>query len=99
MRPLALVHVLGLALGLAGCPDRSISPVAPAQTSAFTKDIPVEANLDLLFVIDDSGSTRDKQKVFAQNYTNFVTALDGFPSGRPNLHIGVVTSSVDLGRS
>jgi hypothetical protein len=93
MRLIALVA----GLGLVGCPDRSISPVAPDQTSAFTKDIPVEANLDLLFVIDDSGSTRDKQKVFAQNYTNFVTALDRFPSGRPNLHIGVVTSSVDLG--
>ncbi|TMQ05161.1 MAG: hypothetical protein E6J90_49820 [Deltaproteobacteria bacterium] len=50
MRPL----VLCLALALAGCPDRSISPVAPDQASVFTKDLPVAASLDLLFVIDDS---------------------------------------------
>src|SRR5262249_13490511 len=32
-----------------------------------------------------------------QNFHNFVAALDRFPTGRPNLHIGVVTSTVDTG--
>src|SRR5215813_11253142 len=85
------------ALVLAGCPDRTISPVITVQDPAVTKVIPVETDIDLLFVIDNSGSTQDKQIIFAQNFHNFVAALDGFPTGRPNLHIGVVTSTVDVG--
>lgn len=90
--------VLCLAVIATGCPDRSIAPADPVPARVFNKDIPVDANLDVLFVIDDSGSTRDKQQVFAQNYKNFVAALAQFPSGLPNLHIGVVTSSIDVGR-
>ena len=90
--------VLCFAVIATGCPDRSIAPADPVPARVFNKDIPVDANLDVLFVIDDSGSTRDKQQVFAQNYKNFVAALAQFPSGLPNLHIGVVTSSIDVGR-
>jgi len=86
---------LAIALG-AGCPDRSLSALAPAQAGATTKNIAVSAELDLLFVIDDSASTKDKQELFAQNFHNFVATLQAL-SPRPNLHIGVVTSSVDLG--
>jgi hypothetical protein len=90
-----LVAVLGVTA--TGCPDRSISPVDPVASAVSTKDIPVSADLDILFVIDDSSSTRDKQVVFANNYPGFVTALEGFPTGRPNLHLGVVTTSVNVG--
>jgi hypothetical protein len=86
-----------LALAAIGCPDRSLAPSRPDPAIAVTKDIPVEADLDVLFVIDDSRSTLDKQEVFAQNYRNFVTALARFPTGLPSLHLGVVTSSVDVG--
>ncbi|MGE5186477.1 MAG: hypothetical protein ACM31C_30685 [Acidobacteriota bacterium] len=82
---------------LAGCPDRSISKVEPQQQGAVTKKIPVSADIDILFVIDNSASTSDKQTVFAQNFPQFVAALDAFPTGRPNLHIGVVTTTVDIG--
>src|SRR5262245_43555836 len=78
---------LGLALALLGCPDRSISAVDTVPSGVLTKDIPVEANLDILFVIDDSPSTADKQTLFAQNYKNFVAALEQFPSGLPSLHL------------
>src|SRR5207249_3506706 len=40
--------------------------------------------------------TLDKQTVFAQNFPRFVQALDAFPMGRPNLHIGVVNSTIDI---
>lgn len=90
--------LLCLAVLATGCPDRSLAPSDPVAARVFNKDIPVDANLDVLFVIDDSGSTRDKQQVFAQNYKNFVAALAGFPSGLPDLHLGVITSSVDVGR-
>ena len=82
---------------LAGCPDRSISEVRPQQTGAVTKEIPVSADIDILFVIDNSASTLDKQTIFSTNFPKFVQALDAFPTGRPNLHIGVVDSTVDIG--
>jgi hypothetical protein len=84
---------------LGGCPDRSLSAVDPQQQGATIKDIPVSADIDILFVVDNSASTADKQAVFAKNFPNFVQALDAFPTGRPNLHIAVVDSTVDIGTS
>ena len=98
MRVPAALCALAPAL-LGGCPDRTIASVTPVQTGAITKDIPVEADIDILFVIDDSASTTDKQALFAQNFSHFVDQLDQFPGGRPNLHIGVVSTSVNLGTS
>lgn len=80
-----------------GCPDRTISELTPVQVGEVQKDIPVSADIDILFVIDNSGSTKDKQTVFSQNFPRFIQALDRFPTGRPNVHLGVVTSTVDLG--
>jgi hypothetical protein len=93
---MSAVAMVSLGL-LAGCPDRTISKVDPQQQGAVKKAIPVSADIDILFVIDNSASTSDKQTVFAANFPKFVAALDAFPTGRPNLHIGVVTTTVDIG--
>ena len=82
---------------LTGCPDRTISAVTTHPQGEIIKDIPVSADIDVLFVIDNSASTQDKQTVFAANFPKFVAALDAFPTGRPNLHIGVVSTTVDIG--
>ena len=82
---------------LTACPDRPISKLDPVQTGQISKDVPFSADVDILFVIDNSSSTGDKQLLFAQNFSNFVTAIDAFPLGRPNLHIGVITTTVDVG--
>jgi hypothetical protein len=66
-------------------------------TPTITKRMSETRDLDLLFVIDNSSSTSDKQTLFAQNFPTFVTALDAFPGGRPNLHIGVVSTTIDIG--
>lgn len=86
-----------LAVLLIGCPDRSIDQIPPTQNGVMVKKIPVSADIDILFVIDNSQSTLDKQTVFSQNFPRFVEALDAFPMGRPNLHIGVVDTTVDIG--
>jgi hypothetical protein len=88
--------VLLLAI-VAGCPDRTLSVDPPQSSVEVSKIIPTTDDIDVLFVIDDSPSTMDKQQVFASNFANFVAALDAFPDGRPNLHVGVISSSVDLG--
>nr|HEX4316356.1 hypothetical protein [Kofleriaceae bacterium] len=87
----------------AGCPDRGVAAIQPTQNGAITKTIPVSADVDILFVIDDSASTADKQELFGSNFPRFVQALDEFPGNgsgghlRPNLHIGITTSSIDIG--
>src|SRR5215470_10288492 len=78
-----------LAATLAGCPARDISPVDTTQVGEVQKDIPISTDIDILFLIDNSSSTFDKQQLFANNFPNFITALDSFPNGRPNVHIGV----------
>ncbi len=85
-----------LVVYLTGCPDRSIDKIPPTQNGVVTKTIPVSADIDILFVIDNSTSTLDKQMVFAQNFPRFIQALDAFPMGRPNLHIGVVDTTIDI---
>lgn len=65
--------------------------------ATILKQFPTSPDLDVLFVIDNSASTEDKQALLQQDMQAFVGALDEFPTGRPNLHIGVVTSTVDDG--
>jgi hypothetical protein len=51
----------------------------------------------MLFVIDDSGSTSNKQANFTQNFPAFMTALQMIPGGLPNIRIGVVTNDYGAG--
>jgi hypothetical protein len=87
--------LLGLA-ALAGCPDRTISEVNPSQGRVEYKDIPVNLNrnVDILFVIDDSGSMADKQNNLAANFPNFIDVLNTIQGGLPDVHIGVVSSDM-----
>src|SRR5262249_51021532 len=96
MRRLAAAS-LTLTTGLlAGCPDRSIDQVTPLQGRVEAKDIPVNVNrdLDLLFLIDDSPSMKDKQNNLADNFPNFIKVLSSIPGGLPNVHIGITTSDM-----
>jgi hypothetical protein len=81
---------------LPGCPDRSIDQVTPLQGRVEAKDIPVNVNrdLDLLFLIDDSPSMKDKQNNLADNFPNFIKVLSSIPGGLPNVHIGITTSDM-----
>ncbi len=87
---------VGLAALLTGCPDRTISEVNPQQGRVEYKDIPVTVNrnIDILFVIDDSGSMADKQSNLASNFPNFVNVLNTIEGGLPDVHIGVITSDM-----
>ena len=81
-----------LALGGTACQQ-----TVHLESTRILKRISDGRDLDLLIVMDNSSSTSDKQTLFAKNLTAFSAALDAFPGGRPNLHIGVVTTSVDIG--
>jgi hypothetical protein len=92
--------LLGVAV-VAGCggggntgPDAT-----PAVTRVLVKDIPASPNpnLDLLFVIDNSGSMKEEQAGLAVNFPRLVDVLSRFEGGLPDLHIGVVSSDLGAG--
>jgi hypothetical protein len=60
-------------------------------------DTPVVANVDLLFVIDNSGSMGEEQASLATSFNAFISVLESLESGLPSLHLGVVSSNVGAG--
>src|SRR5262245_10491184 len=84
---------------LAGCPDREISRLDPAQDKAEQKDIPVtlNRNVDILFVVDDSGSMKEEQDSLTTNFPRFIDRLSTLQGGLPSVHIGVVSTDVGTG--
>jgi hypothetical protein len=99
MTSAASAAAMACLVALTGCPDRSISEVAPEQTRVEYKDIPVTVNrqIDILFLIDDSQSMAPKQQNLADNFPNFINVLNTVKGGLPDVHIGITTS--DMGAS
>ena len=88
-----------LLLSLAACPDRTISKVEPQQARCARQAYPGERRhrhpvRDRQLGVDARQADRSSQ----QNFPKFVAALDAFPTGRPNLHVGVVDTTVDIER-
>ena len=100
-----LTSVLGLGVAVmatalsAGCPNRDVSAIDPNQQKEEKKLIPVGSNrdIDILFVIDNSGSMAQEQAALATNFPLFMAVLNGIQGGLPNVHIGVVSSNVGVG--
>jgi len=61
--------------------------------------IPTEINrdLDLLFVIDNSGSMAEEQASLQSSTGRFLNVLANIEGGLPNLHMGVVSTDVGAG--
>ncbi len=89
MKKLAL-----LVAALAACNDTVI--VGGLQEVASLRSIP-NRDLDILFVVDNSASTGDKQAALAAAFPRMIDVLSQVEGGLPNLHIGVVTT--DMGTS
>lgn len=84
---------------LAGCPDRTVSSVYPESGNVEVKDLPAvpNKNVDILFLVDNSGSMAEEQASLRANFSRFMGVLETIEGGLPNIHVGVVTSS--LGQS
>ena len=54
-------------------------------------------DVDILFMIDNSSSTRLIQTNLTANFPTFMTSLRNLPGGLPNLHIAVITSDMGAG--
>ncbi|HEY1551116.1 MAG TPA: hypothetical protein VGG28_24975 [Kofleriaceae bacterium] len=86
-----------IVLVLAACTRDHNVIVGSGAGDMVIKQFPTSPDLDVLFMVDDSSSTEDKQLLFAQAFPTFVAAIDNFPGGRPNLHMGAISSTADLG--
>lgn len=86
---------LAAALLLAACPNREVAEVPPDPTPVPDKRIPVQnnRNIDILFVIDDSGSMSEEQTSLNNNFQSFIDVLSNIEGGLPDVHIGVVSTN------
>lgn len=93
-----LVSAIALLLsGLCGgCPERDIGAVEVEPSSVERVELPSETNaeIDLLFVIDNSVSMEEEQNSLIENFGKFIEVLKNAEGGLPSLHIGVVTSDM-----
>jgi hypothetical protein len=95
---------LSCALALSACTERALGPLEPPSPpqAPVWHDPPAPSQaerlvrpVDLLFVVDDSGSMAPKQWALRQRFSQLVERLVAAPGDGFDLHIGVTTT--DLG--
>jgi len=96
--------VLMTMLALGGCDTRELKPIDPAVSQSFEIDVRGSTgDVDLLFVIDDSGSMDDEQESLRREIPQLVRGLTSPPlgdDGQPlwnaaeSLQIAIVTSNL-----
>jgi hypothetical protein len=94
--------VLAGALAAAwACQDnRVVKPISmPSSGNYDLYEGVVNPNLDILFMIDDSSSMTPLQNKLTANFPEFMKVLESLPRGLPNVHVGVVSSSMGAGRN
>lgn len=103
-------RVLIAAMGLCalGCFERELRPVNPCTTSEVRRSISVETvdSVDLLFMVDNSGSMSQEQDLLRAEIPRMITILaSGNRDGDPELeftpvrsmHVGIITSDLGAG--
>jgi hypothetical protein len=58
---------------------------------------PTSTAVDVLFVVDNSASMAEEQVSLAAGLPTFIAALETAAGGRPDLHLGVISSDVGIG--
>ena len=101
-RPLSIA-LCALAVALGGCQQRDLRPLNPCTINGFAERVNVTNvdKVDLLFMIDNSGSMEEEQTSLATEIPRLVQTLasgvarDGstFPAVR-DLRVGVVSSDM-----
>jgi hypothetical protein len=56
-------------------------------------------NVDVIFMVDDSLGMSPSQSMLISAFSSYTNTLKALPGGLPNLHIGVVSSSMGAGRN
>jgi hypothetical protein len=86
--------LLVLTLACINRPMKNANPV-PIIVTEFSMPQSAERDVDILFVIDNSGSMKDEQENLRLNFSALMESLRKIRAGLPNIHVGV--ASTDLG--
>jgi hypothetical protein len=78
---------------LAACLDHPVKPVEYESVSAkgTSVDFTINKDVDIIFMIDDSGSMAEEQVALAANFERFIAVLEA-DDVRANYRIGITTS-------
>ena len=93
------VAVVGCAL-LACDGDSPVPDGGDRASAPDGRDAPAlgpSRQLDLVFVIDNSGTMREEQDALGRAFPAFLEALQAAPGGMPDLRIGIVSTSFGAG--
>jgi hypothetical protein len=95
------VPILGAVAALWACPDRPVEPAEPQANNLDQEctEVSVPRDLDILFVIDNSGSMAAEQVRLNAQFDALMQALDSLQGGFPNAHIGVVSTDLGAGNN
>jgi len=107
-----LMTAAAMTSALLGCPNQELAPLAPCTVSGVSLEVPQSGvdKVDILFMIDNSGSMSEEQKKLSAVLPLMVKVLTtGNASGMPStngakpefppvqsLHIGVVSSDMGV---
>ena len=85
-------------LGCFGCEARTIARLVPEHAELQRRKVPIKTpKLDVLFVIDNSGSMGGEQASLRENFPRFVEELRDKQGDLPSLHVGVITAEGGAG--
>ncbi len=78
---------------LVGCLDHPLKEVQYDKVTEDEKDFPIAVNkdVDILFVIDNSGSMAEEQALLSANFAAFIDVLEA-PDVKANYRIGITTT-------
>ncbi len=111
VRIMGSVAILAAAAVSTGCLERELKPLNPCLVSGVTAQIAVTNidKVDLLFMVDDSGSMREEQGALRDQFPKLINTLTTGMRQQPNgamdpnpfppakdLHLGVVTTDMGL---
>ena len=91
---LSLLVATGVTLpGLFGCLEHPLKPVDydKAQQLDMTVDVEINKNVDILFVVDNSGSMGEEQATLSDNFGKFIEVLER-PEVSADYRIGLTTT-------
>jgi hypothetical protein len=99
-RSLITLTALATLVGM-GCNSRALEVPIPSGETGQKMVFPqtLETKVDLLFVVDNSGSMEQEQQNLAEQFPKLIEALrvDDFGGRIPDVHIGVITTDLGAG--
>lgn len=90
-RLLTIPSVLALAALLAGCPEDKLRKTLPPDVRVDTYSQQSASKIDVLWVVDNSGSMEPRQQNLARNFSSFI---DVFTRSAVDYRIAVTTTDI-----